>query len=357
MNENPKSDTYFIELIQLLPVFLEFGDRKLYDTDKFGENYPELLDEFENKWEDWNEAYYYAIENLQPLPINQEYSRYIGISIRSMVEDEMTTYFSENFEESDTEQLLKELYEKFGHIYHGILALLDELEERLKEYGAIDISPLLLNLYFTQYSIDISAMKFLEENISSGKFNQFSKSITIKHSEEMRDSFIRLSDDQIPILDSRILVSEKDIFGVEAQKINFYEFLHRKFQNRFDPEDQPEYNLEIMANLFPLLYYQIIKEETIIEIVPSFKPTTARLINNLSNVNSETQLEFLKEHRFEDEYKFLIAFLEAEFDWHILLGENTELAMANYLTQFIDPAVDTDIVDDILSPIYERQKK
>jgi hypothetical protein len=356
MNENPKSDTYFVELIQLLPVLLEFGDRKLYDTDKFGEYYPELLNEYEIKREDWNEAYYYAIENLLPDPVNQGYERYIELSIQYMVEDDMTSYLSENFDELDTELILKEFYENFRNICHGINAFFDELEERLKKYGAISISPLLLNLYGNQYLIDISAMKFLQENILSGKFKEFSKSFTIKHSEEIRDSFMRSSGDHVPILESRILVSEKDIFGGEGPKMDFYEFLHREFRHCFDTENQPDYNLKIMANLFPLLYYEVIKEETVAEILPLFKPSTARLIKNLSHVNSKNLLDYLQKNSSEDEYKFVSSFLEAELNWHIHLGENPELAIAYYLTQFIDPKLDVDIVDDILSPIYKRQK-
>lgn len=356
MTENSKSDTYFVELIQLLPVLLEFGDRKLYNTDKFGEYYPELLDEYENKREDWNEAYYYAIENLHPLPINQEYSRYIGNSIRWMVEDDKPSYFSENFDESDTEKISKEFYEQFRNICHGINAFFDELEERLKEYGAISISSLLLNLYGNQYLIDISAMKFLQENILSGKLKEFSKTATIKLSEEIRDSFMGSSEDHVPILGSRILVREKDIFGGDGPKMDFYEFLHREFRRFIDPEDQPDYNLKIMANMFPLLYYEVIKEETVADILSLFKPSTARLIKNLSHVNNKNLLDFLQKNSSEGEYKFVISFLEAEFNWHILLGENPELTIANYLTQFIDPAVDVDLVDDILRPIYNRQK-
>jgi len=164
MQENSKPDSYFVELIQLLPVLLEFGDRKLYDTDKFAEYYPELLDEYEIKREDWNEAYYYAIENLLPDPVNQGYSNYIGQSIAMMVENDLDEYSSEDLEVTTTEGIIKEFHDKFNKIYSGIIKYFDELEKRLVSYGASEILPLLLNLYYNQYSIDIAAMRLLHKN-------------------------------------------------------------------------------------------------------------------------------------------------------------------------------------------------
>jgi len=164
MDENSKPDSYFVELIQFLPVLLEFGDRKLYDTAKFGEYYPELLDEYYNKQEDWNEAYYYAIENLQPVPENEIYAKYIEQSIIGMVEDDLDDYESEDLGEITTDWVIKEFHKKFHKIYLGINKYFDELEERLVNYGASEISPLLLNLYHNEYLIDIEAMKILNEN-------------------------------------------------------------------------------------------------------------------------------------------------------------------------------------------------
>jgi hypothetical protein len=352
MNENPKSDSYFVELIQLLPVLLEFGDRKLYDTASFGAYYPELLDEYEIKRADWNEAYYYAVENLQELPENCDFFGYLDLDFVSMIE-EMPEAISEIVEDFSTEELFKQFYDEYRRIFWGIDTLFDQLEEKLRENGAGEISPLFLNLYHAGYSIDISTLKLLHDNFYSGKFNKFSKSTTIKHSIEIRDAFLEKYDHSRIEFDESILFKKSYFVKRYDEELDFYEFLFREFRHEIVEEEQPDFDLKIMANLFPLLYYDIIKQENLYEILPRFKPSTIRLIKNISFVKSTNLIEFLANDDFQVEQKILISFLQAEFNWQLQIGRRPESVVSNYLWKFFDRRLDEYNADDFLKPIYK----
>lgn len=343
------TDHEIVELIKLLPVTLEIGEYKLYDTSMFAEFYPDLMDEYERKKGDWNETFYYATENLLPEPDNAHYARYLSEELADFFNWSDNPVLKEDFLSTFNQtERLREFFDTYEKIYDGIVAFLDELDSRLYEYGAKNLSPVLLNLCSEEYLINVESMQSLNIMVSSGVLRNYSSSRTIKRSREIRDTIYSQAwesggfcYDADPDY-SKLLPF--DPFAADG----FYDFLLDQYKIEFDTwEDQPLYNLKIIANLIPSLFYGCVDKDTILDFENVFKPSTVALLKNLSSVTESTIQEFLKKDEYPNEAKFLMVFLRTAFKWRRKTGEDPAKLIVEFFSLFINPELDS-IHDDLL---------
>ncbi|GJQ31299.1 MAG: hypothetical protein HBSAPP04_01380 [Ignavibacteriaceae bacterium] len=356
MAKREYTDEEIVDLIKLLPVLLEIGEYKLYDTGSFEEYYPELQVGFYEKREDWNETFYYATENLLPPPDNVEYNRYLSEDIADFfIWSDNPEWKSGLLSSLNQTDRLREFYDDYEKIYDGILNYLEELDSRLHEYGAHYLSPVLLNLVDEGRNINVESMRTLKIMVCSGVFSPYSRSSTIKASREIRNAIYAeaLEHENKPCYDCPVY--EKLLPFDPSAADGFYDFLLAEYKKEFDTwEDQPEYNLKIIANILPSLFYDCLEKVTIENFENIFKPSTATLLRNLSSVNEDKIQEFVSKNGYTDEEKFLLVFLRTAFKWRRKLGEDTAKLIAEFFWLFTNGRADNNLDDYLLYPLMNE---
>lgn len=346
------TDREIINLIQLLPVILEIGEHKLYDTGKFSEYYPDLADDYYRSLEEWKENYYYATENLMPEPKNSRFASCLKHEISDMLNWDQLPEWEDNLHETlDQSDLLKQFYDDYRKTYFGIIAYLSELNSRLKEYGATELLPVFLNLYHENCPINIDSMSTLHVNIVSSRLDSFSISSSLAKSEELRDAAYRkgfyLSKSGVTLLHWY-----KDCYLDDPLRHNsYYDFIYKEFEEAFMQEDIPTYNHRIVANLLPFLFYGYIGTEIIDELQNMFKPLTAGLLKRLSKVREDLVAEFIIKYDKDFEGKYVLVFLRAEFKWRLNKKEDPAKLITEFLSHFLGSELDDCIYTELLNPI------
>lgn len=341
-----------IDRIKSLPVIFEIGEYKLYDISRFEEYYPDLMDEFYWKREDWSETFYNSVENRQPDPENSQYFRYLKIGIKEMVENdenpEWKTYFIDT---NDTEKIIMEFYDQFLGLYDGIIELLDELNERLYTQGTDELEEIFLNLYDYHYGLNLDSLIQLQEVVNATELKKYSKRNTIKKSEFIRNLVCSDPNERVEYDFPDFLLPEIRPRRHSSKEINYYDYLYETFLKQIDKNDGADYNFKIVANLFPLMYHGLIKEELIADFPDIFKPSTSELLTGLSTVNCQNLSEFIKEKYGDPEVKYLLAFLLAEFKWRIEIHEDPSKLIMELLSHLVDSELYDCIETDLLNPI------
>ena len=346
-----------VESIKSLPIILEIGEYKLYDTIRFGEFYPDLVDEYFSFMGEWGELFYNNVENRQPTPENEYFFRCLSDEIEEMLSVyEHPEWKIEFLDTAEREDIFKEFYEQYLRINDGVISLLDELHERFCLNSHSGLETIFLNLYQYDHRLDIDSLALLQKVVNDNELRKFSKSKTIKKSEMIRDEVYSDQGWKIRGFETDYLSTDKSQFRTLSKAINFYDHLDSTMKEQIAEDDGSDYNFRIVANLLPLMYYGLISEAVIADFPNIFKPSTAKLLTKLSVVNYENLVEFLKENDGEPEVKYLLAFLYAESSWKILHGESPMWAISTYLSQFLDSRLDSYMIDDILKPIRKQTK-
>jgi len=351
------TDQEFVELIKQLPIVLEIGEYKLYDTKRFGEFYPDLMEDYFSFMGDWGELFYENVEDRQPTP---KYGHFFDC-LSDEIEEMLSLYQHpewkiEFLDYAEREDVIKEFYDQYLRINEGVISLLEELYEMFCLNSHSGLEAIFLNLYQYDHSLNSDSLELLQKVVNDDELRKFSKNRTIKKSEMIRDEVYTEQRWRIRGMEAEYLSTDKIQFRPSSEAINFYDHLATTMKDQIDEEEGSDYNFRIIANLLPQMYHRLIPDSIIADYPNIFKPSTAKLLTNLSVVNSENLLEFIKENDSEIEVKYLLAFLYAECSWKILLGESPVWAVSNYLSQFFDTGLDHYMIDDILEPIRKKTR-
>ncbi len=260
MAKREYTDEEIVDLYKFLPVSLEIGEYTLYDTNYFLDYYPDLMDEFFWKRGDWMELFYNNIENRQSEPRNYLFIRFLEADIKEMLDDDETPEWKQMFiAYNETEDLIKEFYDEFISINHGVTRLLDEWHEMFCQNTHSGLETIFLNLFTFDHTLNIDSWKLIQRIVNDPELQKFSRRNTIKTSEMIRNKVFDEPDFRSRNSIPDFLMPEKRIFRNSHKGINFYDHLYTTLSEQIDEDYGADYNFRIIANLLPLLYHGLIR--------------------------------------------------------------------------------------------------